>query len=164
MDDDRVMYYRMLSITVCLIGLVLSFYAYHVETKKEKDKKYRAMCDISGHMSCSAVFNSRYGKGFGIMGSLFGEKSILNQPNSIYGIIFYTLQLILGEINQPYAARLYLGFAIISIVGSVYLAYILAFILHDFCVVCVATYVLNAALLFCSLHKFWHLEGKFKAE
>lgn len=163
MEVERVVCYRMLSIVVCLIGIALSFYAYHVETKKEKDKKYRAMCDISGHVSCSAVFSSRYGKGFGILGSVFGEKSILNQPNSIYGIIFYTIQLILGEMNQPYATRMYLGFAILSIIGSVYLAYILAFILHDFCVVCITTYVLNAILLFCSLHKFYHLEEKYKS-
>ena len=36
-------------------------------------------------------WNSKYGKGFGLM----PENSILNQHNSIYGLIFFIIQLLL---------------------------------------------------------------------
>jgi len=45
-------------LSACVIGLVLSYYAYVVETKKEQDESYEAMCDISEHISCTKVFIS----------------------------------------------------------------------------------------------------------
>lgn len=99
------------------IGIILSIYAYYVETQSELDSNYEAMCDINEHISCTKVFsskwdlhkilfkqkkkncyanNSRYGKGFGIIGLIFGENSILNQPNGLTGIFFYLLLAILG--------------------------------------------------------------------
>lgn len=41
------------------IGFVLAAYAYIVETNKEQDSDYIAMCDINEHMSCSRVFTSK---------------------------------------------------------------------------------------------------------
>ena len=43
-------------LSACLIGLGLSYYAYVVETKKEQDDSYKAMCDISENISCTKVF------------------------------------------------------------------------------------------------------------
>ena len=43
---------------MCFFGMGLSYYAYVVETTKEHDENYFAMCDISEHMSCSKVFMS----------------------------------------------------------------------------------------------------------
>ena len=37
--------------------------------------------------------------------------------------------------------------------GSVYLAYILIFVLNDLCVVCVSMYVVNALILLCAFLK-----------
>merc|ERR1711977_392465 len=43
-------------------------------------------------MSCSKVFNSKYGKGFGIVALVTGDDNHpLNQPNALYGIVFYSL-------------------------------------------------------------------------
>ena len=51
---------------------------------------YKALCDIDESHSCSSVFNSTYGRGFGIVGKLMGDDAHpLNVPNSIYGIAFY---------------------------------------------------------------------------
>lgn len=50
MDDASVL---------CLMGIVASVYALHVETKKERDPNYRAACDINEHMSCSKVLTSK---------------------------------------------------------------------------------------------------------
>ncbi|KAG8246032.1 Vitamin K epoxide reductase complex, subunit [Homalodisca vitripennis] len=41
------------------VGFILSVYAYVVETSKEHDSTYSALCDINEHMSCSRVFTSK---------------------------------------------------------------------------------------------------------
>ena len=41
-------------------------------------------------------FSHRYGTGFGIIGPILGEQSLLNLPNTIYGILFYLLTMALG--------------------------------------------------------------------
>lgn len=50
---------RVARLLLCAAGLALSIYAWHVETSKERDAAYRAMCDISADISCSRVFTSR---------------------------------------------------------------------------------------------------------
>ena len=57
-----------------------------------------------------------------------------------------------------------LGLCILSNFLSVYLACILYFILHDFCVVCVSTYVVNALNLYYTYKKRKLLEEKFSSE
>jgi hypothetical protein len=39
----------------------------------------------------------RYGKGFGIARHIFGEDSILNQPNSLGGMLFYCIMIGLSK-------------------------------------------------------------------
>lgn len=41
--------------TVCLIGILLSAYALYVESRKEADPGYEALCDVSSWISCSKV-------------------------------------------------------------------------------------------------------------
>lgn len=48
-------------------------------------------------MFCFVLF--RWGRGFGLLGSIFGNDSALNQPNSVYGIAFYAFQLLLGKMS-----------------------------------------------------------------
>ncbi|MED6276709.1 Vitamin K epoxide reductase complex subunit 1-like protein 1 [Characodon lateralis] len=89
---------RIARLLVCLLGILLSLYAFHVEREKARDPTYMAMCDVSSSISCSKVFSSRWGRGFGLLGSIFGNDSVLNQPNSVYGILFYAFQLLLGKL------------------------------------------------------------------
>uniref|UniRef100_A0A8C3HHP4 vitamin-K-epoxide reductase (warfarin-sensitive) n=1 Tax=Chrysemys picta bellii TaxID=8478 RepID=A0A8C3HHP4_CHRPI len=135
---------RALRLVLCALGLALSVYALHVESSRERDPGYRAMCDLSPSVSCSKVFTSRWGRGFGLVEDLLGKHSVFNQPNSLFGIVFYILQTLLGN---TLAAVTLVGTSVVSIAGSLYLAYILFFVLHDFCLVCVTTYLLNGALL-----------------
>lgn len=44
---------------LCVVGITLSAYALHVEFSKMHNKDYKALCDISEHMSCSKVFTSK---------------------------------------------------------------------------------------------------------
>lgn len=136
--------YGMMAISC--VGIMLSTYALHVEVAKEGNKSYQAMCDISSSISCSKVFTSRYGRGFGLIGQLFGEDHFLNQPNSIFGIIFYCIVIILGEAKTLKVAKIQLGLVASSNLMSMYLAYLLYFVLRDFCVICVSTYIVNVLL------------------
>ncbi|XP_067866405.1 vitamin K epoxide reductase complex subunit 1-like protein 1 isoform X1 [Heterodontus francisci] len=45
--------------SVCLLGVLLSVYAYHVESARASEPGYVAMCDVSEQMSCTKVFGSR---------------------------------------------------------------------------------------------------------
>ncbi|XP_075687083.1 vitamin K epoxide reductase complex subunit 1-like protein 1 [Rhinoderma darwinii] len=151
---------RAVRLLVCALGIALSVYAYHVETSREKDAAYRALCDITPSISCSKVFTSRWGRGFGLVEKILGSQSPLNQPNSVFGVLFYTLQIALGFVGLAAAAVTLLVTSLASIAGSLYLAYILVYILEDFCVICVTTYVLNFILLLLNVKRLrWLTAG-----
>merc|ERR1712183_1112020 len=79
----------------------------HVETEASKDPTYTALCDISSlQMSCSKVFTSKYGRGFGLVALLLPEDHQLNQPNSVYGIFFYSTLMLLAFINVRFVSRI----------------------------------------------------------
>lgn len=55
---------------------------------------HRAPCNIVLFLlSCFG----RWGRGFGLVQFFVAKDSPLNQPNSVLGIIFYTLQMALGQ-------------------------------------------------------------------
>ncbi|KAM3853693.1 vitamin K epoxide reductase complex subunit 1-like protein 1 isoform 2-T13 [Vipera latastei] len=89
---------------VCLAGIILSLYAYHLEREKGRDLQYQALCDLSERVRCSSAISSRWGRGFGLLGSIFGKDSAINQPNSVFGLIFYILQMLLGMTASAVAA------------------------------------------------------------
>ncbi|GAA6214197.1 vitamin K epoxide reductase complex subunit 1-like protein 1 [Lates japonicus] len=144
---------RKVRVFLCVFGLVLSVYALHVELSRERNPDYRAMCDLGESVSCSKVFTSRWGRGFGLVQFFVAKDSSLNQPNSVLGIIFYTLQMSLGLSLSKKAAVFLVFSSWVSVAGSLYLASILAFVLGDFCMVCVSTYIINFALLFTNVKR-----------
>ncbi|KAK3085097.1 hypothetical protein FSP39_024141 [Pinctada imbricata] len=150
---------RISIISICFLGIILSLYAYYVEFQAEHNSQYKALCDISSKMSCSKVFKSRWGKGFGLLGYVIGENSPLNLPNSVFGIVFYCLQIMCALSPSPLLTELQFSTSVLSNIASVYLAYILYFILDDFCVVCVSTYITNALLFV-----FIYLKRKTQSE
>lgn len=76
-----------------LFAVGLSIYSVYVESRAEEDENYEALCDINPKISCTKVFTSEYGKGFGL--SILPDA--LKLPNGIYGIAFYSLVAILSE-------------------------------------------------------------------
>ena len=126
----------------------------------------------------------RYGKGFGLLQYILDENSPLIQPNPVYGAIFYTLVLLLGIPhslmtfsllekcsltfclffhliglgNYLFLARVQMLLCIMANIGSVYLGYILYFVLEDICVVCVSTYFVNFVLLIVNLLRISNLK------
>ena len=139
---------------VAIIGLFLSIYALHVEVSSFEDKDYKALCDINEYVSCTKVFNSKYGKGFGLVEPILGKYSILNLPNPFFGIVFYMLFFILCTCpHNILILKISTVGAGMSCVLSVYLAYIL-YLMTDVCVVCISMYVVNFSLLFLN---YWKL-------
>ncbi|MBN3308372.1 VKORL protein, partial [Amia calva] len=155
---------RIARLLVCLLGILLSFYAFHVEREKARDPEYRAMCDVSESVSCSKVFTSRWGRGFGLLGSIFGKNSAMNQPNSVYGLVFYVFQLLLGMTVSAVAALALMTSSIVSVVGSLYLSYILYFVLKDFCILCLTTYTLNFILFVLNYKRLVYLNEAWKQQ
>ncbi|KAJ8403842.1 hypothetical protein AAFF_G00347100 [Aldrovandia affinis] len=153
---------RIARLLVCLLGILLSIYAFHVEREKTRDQNYKPFCDVSNSVSCSKVFISRWGRGFGLLGSIFGEKGAMNQPNSVYGLIFYLFQLLLGLTVSAMAALILITTSIVSVVGSLYLSYILYFVLRDFCVVGITTCVLNFVLFTLNYKRLVYLNEAWK--
>ena len=140
--------YRPTATVLCLIGIGLSLYAYYVETRKTSDPSYRAACDISERMSCTRVLTSRWGRGFG----LFDSNSPLNLPDSLYGLAYYCLSLILNRSwSSTNVARVRVLLSIMTNLGSVYLGYILYFVLRDLCLVCCGMYAVNFLLFVCNV-------------
>ena len=64
---------------------------------------------VSLSYHCTCIVFCRYGKGFGIVGLLVGEKSMLNTPNCITGALFFAMQLLLGMLNHYAIIVLYLN-------------------------------------------------------
>ncbi|XP_077290241.1 vitamin-K epoxide reductase [Arctopsyche grandis] len=133
--------YNKYIIVTCAVGVILSAYAYYVEVLAEGNYDYSALCDISEHISCTKVFSSEYGKGFGFV----SENSPLNLPNGLMGMAFYGIIALFSLSNDLRLSKVQMGFSFVSVLLSIRLAYILYFILYDFCVVCVSTYVVNIA-------------------
>ncbi|XP_053609098.1 vitamin K epoxide reductase complex subunit 1 isoform X1 [Plodia interpunctella] len=128
---------------VAIAGVLVSTYALYVEMAVEARPGYKALCDIAERASCSRVLTSEYSKGFGFM----PKESSLEVPNCIFGILFYCIMIFLATFDHKFAVRLQFFLALTSVTSSVYLAYLLVFVLHDFCIVCVSTYFINAALV-----------------
>merc|ERR550517_2115377 len=58
-------------------------------------------------MSCSKVFSSPYARGFGLVGPFLGENHPLNQSNSLYGVVFYSILLLFSLFNYRFLATLH---------------------------------------------------------
>ncbi|GAB6030067.1 hypothetical protein CHUAL_005748 [Chamberlinius hualienensis] len=147
------------------VAIFISIYSFYVEWRLEMSPDHKPLCDISDGISCTKAFKSEYGKAFGLTYLL--NRPFTNQTNSLYGILFYTSLLLLDRLHpqawdsyckymiiEDYAilmaiivALLQLFMLAMSNFTSIYLAYILAFEVKSFCVVCVSTYFINISLL-----------------
>ncbi|XP_038209605.1 vitamin K epoxide reductase complex subunit 1 [Zerene cesonia] len=139
-----------------ILGILVSTYALYVEMAAESRPGYKALCDIAERASCSKVLTSEYSKGFGLV----AKNSAFEVPNCVYGIAFYCIMIFLSTYDNLYAVRLQVVLGISSLISCVYLAYLLIFVLGDFCIVCVSTYFVNAAITYVSFKKHSALKSK----
>ncbi|XP_017044382.2 vitamin K epoxide reductase complex subunit 1 isoform X1 [Drosophila ficusphila] len=71
---------------ICACGFVISVYSLYVKMKLQEDESYRPLCDVNENISCSLVFKSDYGNGFGL-----SKITKLNPPNGVIGCVFYSI-------------------------------------------------------------------------
>jgi uncharacterized membrane protein len=98
------------------------------------DPDYEALCDIAAKFSCTEVFRSKYAHPLSHWG-LVPKGSDLDLGLASAGIILYSayfLAACLWEV-MPFRKPLFLTVASCSACFSVYLLYVLKFILGDFC-------------------------------
>ena len=117
--------------TLALVGFLLSAYASYIERKRNQFHDYKAVCDINDKMSCTRAFTSEFGKMFGV-------------SNSIWGMGFYLTVLVL---NMFSLTNIIFYISIASVIGTIYLAYLLYFKVKSFCLICNAIYITNILLL-----------------
>jgi vitamin-K-epoxide reductase (warfarin-sensitive) len=135
-----------------VLGICLATYALYVEHASTLDSGFKAACDIDWlGASCTKVFSSEYGR-LGSHLGLLEAGSPLDLPNAAVGLVFYVAVLLLpyAPLSQFVKRWLLLVAAVMSAAASAYLGYALH-LLGDFCVVCVSTYIVNAAILLASL-------------
>lgn len=115
---------------VSAIGFLICLYGLFVELKVKSDQSYKAICDISNHVSCTKTFLSPWGKLFGI-------------SNIQLGLVAYVVMFIVALIGKTCLAFLLAtGFMI----ATIFFAYVLFAKVKTFCLICVSTYIVNAIL------------------
>lgn len=67
-----------------------------------------------------------------------------------------------GCLRGRWASLLLLLSSLLSLAGSVYLAWILFFVLYDFCIVCITTYAINVGLMVLNFREVQRPQGKVK--
>lgn len=148
-------------------GLALSLYAYYVTQNVIHNREsYTAYCDLNQKVSCTKLFFSRYGNGFGIMQYIFGQDSWINLSNFIAWSALYMLTILLNIIS-PIGRRVELLTAVHGIMCtlSVWNVYAL-YQLKNICMVSVVMYVINFLSFFLSFKRYNEIESlrKFKME
>jgi uncharacterized membrane protein len=115
---------------VALCGMGLSVYYFYVEQQVAKNPEYKPVCDINDRFSCIATIKSQYAK-------------LLFVPNSLIGIAYYALIMMLAVTCCPTMVQ-YLSFT--AVIASFALAYLSFIKIKTMCPVCVAIYVVNFIL------------------
>ncbi len=116
--------------------------------RSHEDPDYTPLCDIDQGISCSAAFNSSYGKGFGFVNKLVGGCCImrrlvenfaqLSARKYLQTVVYFSLFLSFVEedhwLNQPnvvYGLGFYSFLAFLSLFNIVFFTRILVWTIRD---------------------------------
>lgn len=126
------------SLVAALVGGALSVELTKLHFALERDPTYQSYCNVNQTVNCDAVAKSSYAVLLGI-------------PLSVWGIFAYTAALVLAiwgirtRRQAPAALILLLGIAMS--LGALLLAYLSAFVIGSWCVLCAFTWGVDATLL-----------------
>ena len=116
---------------VAALGFVISLYAFWLEQKVKHEPDYKAACDISQRMSCTAPIKSPYAR-------------IFYFSNAGIGMAYYALVALLAWLSLPQPLLIV---TMAGVAGSIALAYVLYGKIKTVCLVCTSLYLINIVLL-----------------
>ena len=122
-------------IILSLIGFIVSFYIYYTKTYNKK-----LYCIIG--QDCDAVVKSKYGKTFGVENTVPGM--------TYYGLIFvYGIVLFLNRniFKEQLFYYFLVGASIASVLFSIYLTAVQAFVLKKWCEYCIVSSIASLLIL-----------------
>lgn len=121
-----------------LVGLLVSIKATHYKYKIWKDPSFK-----SKYCNCTNNDSFQQTKLKGILKVLDHKKGsiIFNIPNSVFGVILYTLLLTLYSMNLT--SYLITSISIISFLASLYLWLIMVFDVKTICILCMTIHSVN---------------------
>ena len=126
---------------IALAGLLDAIYLSIAHYRVYADIGYQSFCAVSRAINCDTVSQSPYSIFVGI-------------PVPVWGIVGYALFLMLLGLawSKTFAVkRLWTLLFLISLAFSIYsiiLAWISTFLIHSYCIMCIASYGINFLLLF----------------
>ena len=133
-----------------VLGLGLSIYLFVSHYRVYTDITYSSFCAISKKINCDTVSQSSYSILFDIPVSVWG----------ITGYAFFIRLLIFAGQKDTEKKRLWSFMYFIALFFNIYsviLALISNYIIHSYCIMCIAAYVVNFILLFYC----WFINNRF---
>lgn len=120
---------------LAFIGFFISLYSFYLEkVLKRGIVTEKPFCDISDTVSCSKPLLSRY-------------NTIFFAPNSILGMLFYTLVFICAWYEANFLVFL---LSAAGLIATLILAYVLFFKIRSLCILCLSIYIVNIVLFMIS--------------
>lgn len=126
---------RMWMTILACAGLVAAATSTYVHVRMLADPGYASFCDINASVSCTQVYQSRYGSVFGV-------------PVALGGVIWFAAVLLLAyagarapRASAPNVAGYQLLWSTVGLAVAMYMAYASFFVLGTVCLLCVVVYV-----------------------
>merc|ERR1712007_30118 len=138
-----------------LLGIVVSAYALYVESRLD-DPFYQPSCSSSWTGgNCATVFKSAYGHILSHWG-LVAKGSVFDLSLAFSGLLLYSAYFVAISIKVPFPFRekLFLTVAAAGGCFSVYLLYVIKFVLKEFCIVCFSFHCCNFTMLVLAVLEF----------
>lgn len=124
---------------LCVVGIGIALDLTHVFVLSRTDPDYQSFCAVSEGMNCETVALSRWSTAWGV-------------PNSIWGIAGYAFGLVLTGIatfrrTRGPGAGLVVALALAMAAVSLWLVYVMHFLIGSLCILCLALDVVNLGIL-----------------
>ena len=120
---------------LALSGLVAATSSTYIHLQLVANPTYSSFCDVTQTVSCTQLYQSRYG-------------TVLGIPVALGGVFWFgvVLLLVLADVRGPVSSRqniasYFLVWTTVGLSVAMYMAYASVFVLGVFCILCVVVYI-----------------------